>query len=393
MPLPAVLSKIVWAGFIYFIFSIGVGKLVTLGLSVLNYALDGMSLGVVTVIYFLVGWTMFLAPPVPGIPVYLTGGIVLATNAEATFGSFAVGVLYASFWALFVKAMAILGQQKGIGGLMGKKIGVRKAVGVNSLTIRAIKKILMEPGVTQGKVAVLVGGPDWPTSVLTGILGASYRQMIIGSVPFVITIPITVLAGALQLKTAEGPAMAAAAGTMLFVASLFQGMCLVWALVLIEGTASKFKEELMAEPMDTEVLELELEAKIATENYEAATEWSQLPIVIKGLLVLDALLMEISICLMVGFGKHCWLQVGLLPAVPCPVGNVSALASPCGPVDGPPLLGSVTNLVMPLGYWALGIHFAAVLLHALVFSTWAKSATKKFDKRRQAPKVVLAETE
>lgn len=74
--------------------------------------------------------------------------------------------------------------------------------------------------------------------------------MIVGSAPFVVTIPITVLAGALQLKTAESPAMAAAAGTMLLVASVFQVLCLVSALVMIEEVASEHKDELMAEPMD-----------------------------------------------------------------------------------------------------------------------------------------------
>ena len=103
---------------------------------------------------------------------------------------------------------------------MGKKIGVRQAVGVNSSTIRTIRIILMEKGLTSNKMAILVGGPDWPTSVLTGILGCSYKQMIIGSAPFIVTIPVTVLAGALQLKAKESPAMAAAAGTILMLASM-----------------------------------------------------------------------------------------------------------------------------------------------------------------------------
>eukprot|EP00961_Rhodomonas_salina_P251268 3397136-Rhodomonas_salina.3 len=35
---------------------------------------------------------------------------------------------------------------------------------------QAIKLILLERGVTMYKVFVLVGGPDWPTSVLTGLI-------------------------------------------------------------------------------------------------------------------------------------------------------------------------------------------------------------------------------
>jgi hypothetical protein len=423
----AVLSKMITFGFIFFIFQVGVGKLVTLGLSCLNYALDGMNLGIVTIIYNIVGFLMFMAPPVPGIPVYLTGGIVVAKNAENAMGSFAAGVAYASFWALFVKAAAILGQQKAIGKGLGGKVGVRQAVGVdsreqqiggsggsleppgpllespgpllthlhtvyiayseclptrlnplaestcfsqvNSLTIRAIKKILMEPGVTKGKVAVLVGGPDWPTSVLTGILGCSYSQMIVGSAPFIVTIPITVLAGALQLKTAESPAMAAAAGTMLFVASIFQVICLVSALVLIESVSAEYEEELMAEPMDEEVLVLEEAAAVAAEKYERATQWAQLPGFIKALLIFDALLMQASVFMMVGAGQLCWETVGLLPETPCAEGTPSSEAVPCGPIDGPPLNGSLVNLVLPLGWVALGMHLSAVLLHSFAFGT------------------------
>eukprot|EP01048_Picozoa_sp_COSAG05_P029920 COSAG05_NODE_10106_length_582_cov_25.541850_1_plen_67_part_10 len=66
--------------------------------------------------------------------------------------------------------LAITMQQKIIGGGLGTKVGVRSAVGVNSTAVRAIKLVLSDPKcLTLGKVAILVGGPDWPTSVLTGI--------------------------------------------------------------------------------------------------------------------------------------------------------------------------------------------------------------------------------
>ena len=53
-----------------------------------------------------------------------------------------------------------------IGGLLGKKVGVRSAVDVNSTAMKAIKIILTGKGcITRGKVLILVGGPDWPTSV------------------------------------------------------------------------------------------------------------------------------------------------------------------------------------------------------------------------------------
>ena len=64
-------------------------------------------------------------------------------------------------------------QQKGIGERMSGSVAVRKFVGVNSLSIRAIEKILSAPGLAFmdiRKISILCGGPDWPTSVLCGVL-------------------------------------------------------------------------------------------------------------------------------------------------------------------------------------------------------------------------------
>jgi len=40
-------------------------------------------------------------------------------------------------------------------------VGVRYAVGVNSVQMRAIRYCLMQPGFTAPKIAILCGGPDW----------------------------------------------------------------------------------------------------------------------------------------------------------------------------------------------------------------------------------------
>ena len=154
-------------------------------------------------------------------------------------------------------------------------------------------------------------------------------------------------------------------------------ICLISALVIIEEVSAEFEEELMAEPMDEEVLVLEEAAAVAAEQYATATEWTGLPGAVKVLLVFDAILMQASVFMMVGSGQHCWESVGLLPEVPCPAGTSSTLAAPCGPIDGPPLNGSLANLVRPLGWIALAMHFSAVILHSFVFGTWASSATKK----------------
>ena len=48
----------------------------------------GFGVGAVTAIMCGVGVMMFLLPPVPGVPVYLTLGIVLAAQGNETLGKY-----------------------------------------------------------------------------------------------------------------------------------------------------------------------------------------------------------------------------------------------------------------------------------------------------------------
>lgn len=45
---------------------------------------------------------------------------------------------------------------------------IRQLVQINSEGIRAMRLILSEKNTSVRKSAILVGGPDWPTSVLCG---------------------------------------------------------------------------------------------------------------------------------------------------------------------------------------------------------------------------------
>ena len=205
--------------------------------------------------------------------------------------------------------------------------------------------------------------------MLTGILKQDLGNMLVGSAPFVITIPTTVLAGALQLRKNEGPTMEAAASTMLLVASLFQAGCLLMALVAVEEVSNEHREALLAQEPDVEVMTLEEAAAATAEVYEATTEWARLPWAAKLLLLVEALLMGASVALMGGASKLCWEPVELLPQ------NATL-----GPINGPPLDGSVLSLARPHGRVALAMHLGALLLHLLVFNTWARAA---FNKRVQ----------
>jgi hypothetical protein len=181
-----------WLGVVIVLFVVGIGKAVNILLAELNQLLETMVLTHVTLIFVAVGLVMFLLPPVPGVPVYLAGGICL-TNAAWKKGeggwSFRSAVYFTIFVCFGIKLLAVACQQKLIGERMGHSVAIRTVVSVNSITIKAIKFILQKPGLNIQKVllwqaiivgysfsclfpiqvAILCGGPDWPTSVLTGM--------------------------------------------------------------------------------------------------------------------------------------------------------------------------------------------------------------------------------
>jgi len=53
-------------------------------------------------------------------------------------------------------------------------VRVRAACSINSRFMRCARCVLEEPQpFSWGKVMILCGGPDWPTSVATGVMGLS----------------------------------------------------------------------------------------------------------------------------------------------------------------------------------------------------------------------------
>jgi hypothetical protein len=127
--------------------------------------------------------------------VYITGGIILTDRAfldafggEAAYPlSYVAAVTVAVLFCFGIKLSAAVMQQKGIGETLGRRVWVRALVGVNSVTMRAIRRILLTPGLSLPKICILVGGPDWPVSVTAGILRCNVFQMLLGTLPVVKT--------------------------------------------------------------------------------------------------------------------------------------------------------------------------------------------------------------
>eukprot|EP00493_Phyllostaurus_siculus_P023729 UN24065 len=74
------LKIVVW-GVIYLTLMVFTTKFVTIFLAWLGGVIESWNFGVVIMIFMVIGLTMFLLPPVPGVPVYLTGGIIIPSAA------------------------------------------------------------------------------------------------------------------------------------------------------------------------------------------------------------------------------------------------------------------------------------------------------------------------
>ena len=83
-------------------------------------------------------------------------------------------------------------------------------------------------------VCILCGGPDWPTSVCTGILGLPLGEMLMGTLPVFFVILPTCLAGSLQLRAAEGGQWETLAASMLAACAFAQFAAALGAMYFIE---------------------------------------------------------------------------------------------------------------------------------------------------------------
>jgi len=191
----------------------------------------------------------------------------------------------------------------------------------------------------------LVGGPDWPTSVLTGILHLNLGAMLLGSTPILLLIAPTCVAGAMLKKGAEGGFYAALSGVTLTLAALLQGVALLAAAHYIEKTAFKHERELMEMEDDVTVKKLDdLSDKFRMLFYKSA-QWHELDRWPKVILGGAAVLMILCCFIIQLFDSSCF--------------EVFQLTNK---ISDPPLNGNPFNLFKPLGIFATVLFFLSVAL-------------------------------
>mmetsp|Transcript_64361 Transcript_64361/g.186551 ORF Transcript_64361/g.186551 Transcript_64361/m.186551 type:complete len:1122 (+) Transcript_64361:120-3485(+) len=294
-----ILCKIVLLGALGLMLVLG-GKLTFVFFSWLNVKLEIFDLAVVCVIVFFVGVAMFMLPPVPGPPIYLFGGFVISDRCPWGFWW---GALCCILLCFVLKLTACAVQQKIIGGLMSNSLWVRQTCGVHTPLMRAIERVLRRPGLSFGKVMILCGGPDWPTSVLAGILRISLFQCELGTTPIISSVVTLCLSGSFYLKGDEGEAWVRM-GNLMFLLTGVLNMTfwagLAWA---IQDEYEKHQAEI-TRPRE-EFVELEwLDYRSAYISERCAVTWSEVPWIVRTLYAFGALMLGIVGYLF--FGTQCF---------------------------------------------------------------------------------------
>ncbi len=373
-------------GLVYMVMQVICAKFTVLFLSWMKIEASKLGFLAVTGIILAVGMTLFLLPPVPGVPIYLTGGLMIpavATEEGKNIDGFPGGILgavcYTCVISVLLKLCACTLQQKLFGENMSTNVKIRQAVSVNSSAIRTMKLILQQPGITVPKVAILVGGPDWPTSVLCGIMRLPLLQILLGTLPVFFLIVPTVLAGTFMwmagLIDENGQPQYDYASTLatlfMVIAAMVQSGSMVVAAYHLERAVSTRGDELEKIPIDQEVKDADDRNLMRNLTYKYVTQWHLVPWFWKKILHLSLFLITTS----------CYMQLIFTVSVPYTLQD-----TPDDKLDG-----KWYKLLNDLGWLMMGLFFLSFLLLNRYYN-WAFKKVNEFEKSgQQLPPEYLAQ--
>ncbi|CAE8629632.1 unnamed protein product [Polarella glacialis] len=372
---------------LYFLFSIGVAKATMVFLSWLNEYLMTLEFGVVIGVFFIIAFTLSMAPPVPGIPIYICAGIVISSRAKTTAVGYGGGIGIAIAVSMALKLTGVAAQYL-TGFYMGKSVKIQQMVGVDQVAIRAVEKILRSATFSFPKVAVMVGGPDWPVSVLCGILRLNLWSILMATCPIIVVLSPCVIAGALMvgpevatLTTTSTPSnstsMNSSAGaeaeqqiwttlssTALALSALVQMMSGLLALYYIQEVVIADGPELEQYRAEHEpVAALTAQEKEYVDAFRGVSEWSCLGKFKQGLIIVGTSLMVTSIAVFVFLDAKCFRPF-----------TVTSLISENFQNGG--LDNNVLNLILDPGKVFLAVFGVACCFHYLFEKLCARAAKR-----------------
>eukprot|EP00747_Dinoflagellata_sp_TGD_P117095 gnl/TRDRNA2_/TRDRNA2_172533_c3_seq3.p1 gnl/TRDRNA2_/TRDRNA2_172533_c3~~gnl/TRDRNA2_/TRDRNA2_172533_c3_seq3.p1 ORF type:complete len:835 (+),score=121.96 gnl/TRDRNA2_/TRDRNA2_172533_c3_seq3:346-2505(+) len=351
----SILTKVNFLGDLYFIMQVGVAKMTYIFLSWLNEKLStDATFGITIIIVLVVGYTMFLLPPVPGVPVYFFTGIVVTSQGRDVVG-FVPAIIIAVVTAFILKLCACCGQYM-IGLFMGKSLKIQQLIGVDKVFTRAIESILKERGLKVGKVAVLVGGPDWPVSVTCGILRLNIPQMLLGTCPVIFVVGPCVLAGAFMASVPAGEESPFSMLANVFIGAsvaVNMGAGFVAVLRILNVVQDNGEELSKPRPEHEAVAQLTAREQRFNDAFREATKWKAIGIVWQAVLILATCLQLLSGMVFVMASEKCFRSF-----------KISSRISDSEDKEG--LDGKWWSiLLVPVGTIAVGMYFTAVLLHVI----------------------------
>jgi len=305
-----------------------VSKFTVLLMSVVVSMAADSTVGVATAIIVLVGLGLFLLPPVPGAPIYLAAGVLLTENGTKNGMTVVMAVCYANAISLGTKLVACTLQQKVIGSNLKHRLAVRRLCSVNSAVVRTMRLVLLEPGLSLAKVTILVGGPDWPTSVLCGILGLDLLPILLGTLPVFLLILPTVMGGAF-LSIDESYAQVASVLSVACAAAVQTGSLVVAAVELDRQMAAR-KDELDDVPIDEEVRAADDADAERRRRLAANTRWARVPGSWRAALAAATVFMTASSYLCTYWSSDCFREFAIDDSVAKRLGHWSRILKPPG---------------------------------------------------------------
>ena len=266
----SVLSKTAWLATVYIIFFPISSKAVMVFLAALNTALEPRSRPCDNHLHL--HWGVHVPPSsVPGVPVYMFGRVVLVKKAGDSMALRSQS--YTPYLSAYVSNCSPSRCSKsalanGLVNGFDKKDGVHQQHNHKGYRGRAFKTLE-----EFRKGAILIGGPDWPTSVLTGILKLPLLSMLTGTLPVAFLVAPTVMAGAFMLRANEGGAWSSLAGIFMAIAAMSQMASGFAAMYFVDKAVRANPEAIAAVETDKEVAELERKEEHAQNVYQEVTDW------------------------------------------------------------------------------------------------------------------------
>jgi len=356
------------------IFSLSfIGKWTYLALSALAEAIEDWNVFAVIVLLSFIGFCVFMNPLMPGPVVYMLCGVVITgkfcsmgrddEDDPCSTAMLWTGFIIASITCLVTKLIAVCGQML-IGRTFGQRVSILRMCGVEKPLMRAIEWVLKKPGLFPGKVFVLCGGPDWPTSVVCGLLGCGYGQICLGTTPMGIFLLPSAFAGSV-LNMTDG-VWKAISSLVLLLSLVSQAALSMLALTAVGEFLGSDDPEIKKflydpRPEHAPIVELNKKQEAFDKALKFYTSWSAMQPNHQYTLVLGAVLTYGAAAITTLFTSELFRPYKITSRIGKPYDN-----------DPPGLDGKWHSLVHPLGWAVTGVF----VIGYVCFEAWGRISAK-----------------